>query len=544
MTDRRESEQEIDLSVLWRGVRRRLPWILGTAALVGAGTYLWSKQQPTVYSASAFLISSGGSAAGNSPLDGGIVRASPLPDGAITQALQSTQVINPLLSALRAESAISPQERQRLISDLTRELREQKLKTISLTSRMDPGSGGNGIYTISAKARTAEAAAALANLTSQTLRAWDEGRALENLNRAEAGFRAQLAQTDQQIAARPASGNDLERQTLLAKRANVLGSLSNILVLKNSVAGVLSPLSDAVVPLQPDSPKPLRNAVLATLLTLLLGAGSAALRTLMDRTIRSEDDVLALGLPTLASDPRLRQRDVVLQGIVRAARQAGLYEEIGFLRVNLLSALKNVQHPVIMMISTAPGEGKSSITAALADGLANSGKRVLVIDADLRRGTQEAVWQKFNETGQWHQLTGSGGARTTRDALMDPENVQVLQVEQNVDMLPAGQSLHDSLSVVNQADLERAFDLWKQQYDLVIVDSAPLLALADGLMLGKHVDGVVMVAEFGRTDVNAVKSALRRAERGGLKILGVVINKVDLKENESYGYSYTYSPSK
>lgn len=541
MTDRREAEQEIDLSVLWRGIRRRLPWILGSAALVGAGTYVWSKQQPTVYSASAYLISSNGSGAANSPLDGGIIRASPLPEGAIPQALQSTQVMGPLLRALRTEPGIPPQERARLIEDLTKEMRAQKMKTVALTSRLDQYNSGNGIYTITAKARTAESAAKLANLTSQTLLTWDKGRALENLNRAEAGFRAQLAQTDEQIAARPASGNDVERQTLVAKRASVLGSLSNILVLKNSVAGVLSPLSDAVVPLQADSPKPLRNAILTGLLTLLLGSGIAALRTLLDRTIRNEDDVLALGLPTLTSIPRLRQRDVVLHGIVRAARQAGLYEAVGFLRVNLLGALKGVQHPVVMLTSTAPSEGKSSLTAALADGLASSGQRVLIIDADLRRGTQEAVWQKFNETGQWRQLTGEGGVRTTREALLSPENVQVLQVEQNVDMLPAGQSLHDSLSIVNQADFDRAFALWKQQYDLVIIDSAPLLALADGLMIGKYVDGVVMVAEFGRTDVNAVKSALRRAERGGLKMLGIVINKADVRENETYSYSYSYS---
>lgn len=307
------------------------------------------------------------------------------------------------------------------------------------------------------------------------------------------------------------------------------------------MAGVLSPLSDAIAPLKPDSPKPLRNGVLAALLMLLAGSGVAALRTVLDRTVRNEDDLLALNLPTLASIPRLRQRDVVLQGIVRAARQAGLYEAVGFLRVNLLSALQNVSHPIVMITSTAPSEGKSSLTATLADGLASSGQRVLIIDADLRRGTQEAVWKKFNETGQWRQLTGSGGVRTTKEALLNPENVQVLQVEDNVDMLPAGQSLHDSLSILNQTDLRQAFELWRQHYDMVIIDSAPLLALADGLVMGKHADGVVMITEFGRTNIQAVKSALRRAERGGLKMLGAVVNKADAKENESYGYSYSYS---
>ena len=538
MTDRREAEQEIDLSVLWRGIRRRLPWILGAAALVGAGTYFWSKQQPPVYSASASLISSNNSSTGNNPLEGGIVRASPLPEGAISQAMQSTQVIDPLLRALRSESGIPSDEKDRLISNLEKEMREQKLKTIKLTSRLDQYSGGNGIYTVTAKARTPEVAAKLANLTSQALLNWDKGRALENISRAEAGFRAQLAQTDQQIAARPTTGNDVERQTLIAKRANILASLSNVLILKNSVAGVLSPLSDAIAPLKPDSPKPLRNGVLAALLMLLAGSGVAALRTVLDRTVRNEDDLLALNLPTLASIPRLRQRDVVLQGIVRAARQAGLYEAVGFLRVSLLSTLQNIPHPVIMITSTAPSEGKSSLTATLADGLASSGQRVLIIDADLRRGTQEAVWKKFNETGQWRQLTGSGGVRTTREALLNPENVQVLQVEDNVDMLPAGKGTHDTLAIFNQADIKNALSLWRTHYDIILVDSAPLLALADGLIIGVNTDGAIMVTEYGRTNIQAVRNALRRSERNGLKILGAVINKAEVSEEGTYSYRY------
>ncbi|MFC3862719.1 AAA family ATPase [Deinococcus antarcticus] len=537
MTER--AEQEVDLSVLWRGIQRRLPWILGLSALLGLGTYFWARSQPPVYAANATLIATGTSAAGNDPLTGATIKAPPLPEGALTQAMQSTAVLNPLITALKSASQISDAEKQRLISNLNKELSSQRLRTVNLTARVDPYSGGSGIYTVTGKARTANAAAQLANLASQTLLGWDRSRALDNIRRAQTGFRAQLAEIDNQL--RQMSADSVERQTLIARRANVQSSLTQVGILENSATGVLSRLSDAVPPLQPESPKPLRNAVLATLLGLLLTLGIVALLTLLDKTIRNEDDLAGVGLPTMATVPRLRQRDIVFSGIVRAARSTGLYEAIGFLRVNVKAALQGKDHPVLMITSTAPGEGKSSLTATLADGLAASGERVLIIDADLRRGTQETVWKKFNETGEWHQLVGQGGVRTTPEALANPQNVQVLQVESNVDMLPAGTSMHDSLSVFNQADIASALALWRVHYDIILIDSAPLLALADGLVVGKHADAVIMVTEYGRTNLQALRNAMRRAERNGLNIAGVVINKADTRDESNYGYSYSYS---
>lgn len=534
------SEQEIDLSVLWRGIRRRIWWILGISALLGLATYLWSRSQAPIYAASASLISSGNAQAMSDPtLGGGLVKASPLPEGAVQQAMQSTLVIQPLIASIQADADISADEKSRLIINLNKELSEQRLRTVTLNSRIDQYSGGSGIYTLTAKARSATVAARIANLASQALRDWDTQRAQENIRRIEAGYRAQLGQIDQQLSAMKQQSG-VEYQTLIARRASVQASLTNATILADSVTGVLSRLSDAVPPTQPQSPKPMRNAVLAGLLGLLLSTGVVALMTILDRTIRNEDDLLSLNLPTLATIPRLRQRDIVFSGIVRAARQAGLYEAIGFLRVNLLTALHGQANPIIMITSTAPGEGKSSITATLADGFAASGQRVLVIDADLRRGTQESLWKKFNETGHWKQLTGTGGVRNTREALENPEAVQVLEVEPNVDMLPAGPGIHDSLSVFNQVDLPNALQLWRHNYDIVLVDSAPLLALADGLVVGKHVNAVVMVCEYGKTNIQAMRSALRRAERAGLKIFGAIINKSDAREERSYGYSYSY----
>ncbi|ULH15293.1 hypothetical protein MF271_15305 [Deinococcus sp. KNUC1210] len=102
--------------------------------------------------------------------------------------------------------------------------------------------------------------------------------------------------------------------------------------------------------------------------------------------------------------------------------------------------------------------------------------------------------------------------------------------------------MQDSLTLWNQSDIGAALQLWRQQYDIILIDSAPLLALADGLVVGVHVDGVVMVAEQGKTSTQAIKAAIRRAERAGLKLLGFVINKAESQRET--GYSYDYSPRK
>lgn len=525
---------DLDLGSLWRGVRLYMWQILGASALIGLLTFIWSRSQPPNYEAQATLLSSNAPAA-NTALDSSVVRAPPLPEGAVAQALQSTSVIEPLLDRVKTDAAVPASERERLIKSLSIELRRQNLQTIRLGTRLD--FNGNGLYTIRAHARTAVAAQHLANHAVTSLIDWDRNRASESLKRAEAGYRAQLAQLENQLPR--ASG--LERQALLGRRASLSSSVSQIRLLQDSVSGVLSPLSTAQEPLDVIGPKPVRNAVLGALFAMLLGFGFATLRTMLDRTVRTEDDLLTLGHPTLANIPRLRQRDVLLIGMVRAARQAGLYEAIGFLRVNLMARLGTTKKPVVMITSTAPGEGKSSLTATLADGMASSGQRILIIDADLRRGTQDIVWKKFQDLGEWRQLTGSGGARTTREALLNPENVQVLRVEENVDMIPAGASVEDSLSIFNQADIGRALSLWRSDYDLVLIDSAPLLALADGLILGSHADAVLMVTEHGRTHLQAVKSALRRAEHADLNVIGFVINKVDTREDSSYSYNYAYS---
>lgn len=525
-------DNEIELSALWRGIQRRLPIILASTALASGGTYLWSRAQPPVYESSASLITvpQNNSVAGNT-----LVSASQLPAGALDEALQGSKVIGDVIAAVK-KSTLPSDVKTQLSARLQRELQLSKLKTVSLTSRLDMS--GNGVYTATAQGPTPQAAQFLADATKNALLSWDKNRALQTVQKALEVQKAQLEAIDQQL--KSGDLDQIERETLIATRSTTQRNLANTSIQELSITGSLDDVGPAIEPLTPIAPKPVRNAVLVALLGLLLGSGIAALRTVTDRTVRNEEDLMALGLPTLGIVPRLRKRDVMLSGIVRAARQAGLYEAIGFLRVNLLSAFGNQTGKCIMISSTAPGEGKSSLTATLADGMAASGQRVLIIDADLRRGTQEEVWRKYETGQQWHQLVGKGGGRTLQEALRDPNNVQVLQAQPNVDVLPAGPGIHDSFGTLNRPDLGEILKRWSKDYQMILIDSPPLLALADGLVLGRHVDGVVLVTEAGQTTLQAVRQVLRRAQNANVPVMGVIINKVTQSNSEQYSYGYSY----
>ncbi|MFC6592750.1 AAA family ATPase [Deinococcus lacus] len=534
------TERNIDFGTVLRSLKRQLPWLVTVPLLAAGLVYFWSASQPPVYTATMSLMASNPVAqSADSVLGSALVTAPPLPEGAISEALHSDAVLLPLMQAVRASDRITPVERERVTQELTEDLRNRRLETITLVSRVEQFSNGNGIHSLTVRAGDPKSAAAIANMAGQALLDWDRNRALENIKRAEAGFRAQLEQVDEQLASAGSSG--LDRETLLASRTSIVRNLSNVSILENSAVGILRPLSSAVEPLRPVAPRPLRNAALAWLTAALLLALYNVFSVLLDRTIRSEDDLAPLNLPGLAFIPKVAQRDVEMRGIINTARQEGLYEALGFLRVNLLSALKGLAHPTVMVSSTTPGEGKSTVSATLADGLASSGQRVLLVDADLRRGTQEKIWRRASPEAEWVQLTGQGGARTTQEALSTPEDVQVLRIGPSLDLLPAGQGLHDTLAILSESDLSRALDLWKVHYDVVIVDSAPLLALADGLIVGAHVDGVVIISEYGKTHFRALRAALERARRRNLNILGVVINKFDTRGRNSYQYSYKYS---
>jgi capsular exopolysaccharide synthesis family protein len=529
---------DVDLSLVGRALLRSWPILLLLGLLAGAATYFWSKSQPKIYRATTIILTANTQ---NSPgiINQTLVTAAPLPDGAAQEALRSSAVLSDIISGLKRQPDLTASERVQLTNTLSNELKQNQPKSLNIIPQIDPY--GNGLYTLEAEAGTADGARILVDTSATSLIRWDANRALEGVQKSYETIKAQIADVDQQLREGAASG--VERDTLLTTRSTLNKSLAQVSIMLKAASGTLTRVSPALRPFTPIAPRPFRNAVLAAVLSALLLGIVVTIRTLSDRTVKSEDDLLEFQSPTLATVPRLRRRDLLLHGIVHQAQAAGLYESVGFLRVNLLSMFPNKEHLRLTISSTRPGEGKSSVTASLADAFASSGKRVLVIDGDLRRGTQEQVWDKHNALHEWKQLRGIAGGRNLQQAIQDIENVQVLRVEPNVDLLPSGPGLHDSLQILTRADVESILNKLSGGYDVVLIDSPPLLAVADGLVLAKYTDGIVLVVEARTTTMQAVRVALRRADRSSLRLLGFVLNKADIRRDSAYNYTYDYKAS-
>ena len=191
-------------------------------------------------------------------------------------------------------------------------------------------------------------------------------------------------------------------------------------------------------------------------------------------------------------------------------------------------------HPLRMFVvaSSVGQEGKSEVCANLAVSIAQVGRRVLLIDADMRSPSQHRLWNVLNRVGLSHVLVGEG---RLEDALQP--------VADNVTLLPAGVIPPNPLALV---DSERMAALMKQlseQYDYVILDSPPLIGAADAAVLGNMADGVLMIVRPRQVDSASALAAKSLLNRAGAEVLGFVANGVDVKNEHDDYVSITRSRS-
>jgi capsular exopolysaccharide synthesis family protein len=529
-SDAYTTQGELSTSTFWRSFRTLLPFILGIA-LLGAGLmYIWQRAKPPVYESFASVVAT----SGISDYDKTSNRVPALPEAAVREALRGPDVITEIIGTLDQNKTLPSKIRAEMTSRLQNEFRARQLSSLQISADLD-FTGTSGLYVITSTAPTAQGAAILADTAVNALISWDARRGQGNLDQVKRGLLAQIAALEGQVRT---TTDATERTTISANLRTARTELSQVEVAAAGIRGAFSRVAGAVAPVLPASPKPLRSAIVVFTVVVLLGTLLSLFSALNDRTLHVEEDLLGFEVPTLGVLPRLSRREILLKGFVRTARQAGLYEAIGFLRINLEGRLQGARGRCILISSTIPGEGKSSVTAALADGLASDGQKVLIIDSDLRRGTQGAIWSKYDPAATWKTLKGEGSARNFQQVVADPSNVAVLTARENVDVLPAGPGLHDTISLLNTPGVGDLIEELKGHYDFVIIDSPPLLVLADGLVVGKYTDGVVVVTEASKTSLQNVKRVLRRADSANIEILGFVINKVRKDSSNAYYYNY------
>ena len=374
------------------------------------------------------------------------------------------------------------------------------------------------------------------------------------------GLRAQISTVDEQITENrtrlqnlpPKSLRlaDLQRQK--QSREQTYGFLRQKLqetrMQEESEVGFAERIRSAGVPGRPISPNSQRNLILAAMLGLLLGGGLVVLREKLDTRLRGPDDLEALGEHVLGVVPSMEemienefdgQRILTINGekvrstlIMLTNPMSAAAEAYRRLRTNLRYVSPDADLRSLVVTSAAKGEGKTTTSTNLAVAQAQAGQKTLLIDADLRKSRLHRYFDVPRTPG----LT---------EALYDTPNPDDLPViADNLSLLPGGEEVPNPAELLGAQRMRALLDRMEQAFDLVIVDTAPILLFSDPMALVAHTDGALLVAAAGETEGPALEHAAARLDDVQATRLGVVLNGFDPEDQRggygygSYGYGY------
>ena len=208
-------------------------------------------------------------------------------------------------------------------------------------------------------------------------------------------------------------------------------------------------------------------------------------------------------------------------------------EQFRTIRTNI--SFMGIDHPIKTLAFTSANisEGKSTVTDNIAVVWANSGKRVLLIDADLRRPTLHQTFNVANREGLTTILTSDA-------AEMDITNMIKKTEIDNLSILTSGPIPPNPAELLNSQRMQALIASVEQNYDVVILDVPPILAVSDTQALVSHLDGVVLVVKMGQTEKAALKRSVELLKLAHANILGYVMNDVGRNGDSAYGYGYGY----
>jgi len=296
-------------------------------------------------------------------------------------------------------------------------------------------------------------------------------------------------------------------------------------------------IDEAVEPRYPIKPKKKMIVIAVFFLTLAAGILLVFLQEMLDSTIRTVEQVGSkLGLPLLGLLPLVKFKKN------ETTREEALREELGgdnqqfnesirTIRTGIMLSAIDTPHKVIVVTSSVPGEGKSTVATNLAVAMGKM-EKVLLIDADMRRPTiRKHIGKQLKEMGLSELVAGTAEFKEaiTRDT------------EFNIDVMHAGAIPPNPQELLSSKRFATVIEALKKHYDRVIIDSTPIHAVSDALLLSRHASGMVYVVRADSTSEYLIKGCLKRLREINASIIGVVLNKVDVSKTSGYGYSGYYS---
>ncbi|MDK9557282.1 polysaccharide biosynthesis tyrosine autokinase [Marinobacter sp. M216] len=365
-----------------------------------------------------------------------------------------------------------------------------------------------------------------------------------------AELKQRRAELDRRIGTLPETQQELVRLRRDVEVGNeiYLQMLSNIQQLDIARAGTVGNVrvvdEAAVNTAAPVKPKRSLIAMVALLLGGMVGVGIVLLRSALNRGVENPEDIEKIGLPVYASVPLSKTQSELMKPKSRAQlrgkeRTSGLLavvnpadlaiESLRSLRTSLHFGMIDAKNNILMISGPSPGVGKSFISVNLAAVMAMANQKVLLIDGDLRRGFSHDVLRIRNEKGLSDLLAGKAST----------EEVVLPSGMDGLDFVCRGTAPPNPSELLMSKRFDEFLSGTAPKYDLVIIDTPPILAVTDPAIVGKHAGTTMLVTRFGGSPLKEVELTKRRFEQNGIEVKGVIFNAI-VKKASNYGY-YDYA---
>ena len=389
--------------------------------------------------------------------------------------------------------------------------------------------GQTDLVRVAATSTDPARAAEVANAYTDAYIAHRREQAVDDVLKASEQVQGKISELQKQIdVAPPEQREELVRAQSLFKQK--LDQLQVDGALKQGGAQLVTP---AVTPTTAVSPRPLRNGLLAVFVGLLLGICLAFLLNYLDDSVRTKDDFerVAPGLPVLGMIPvvsgwKTKDRPFLVSTHDPMSPAAEAYRT---LRTSVQFLGLDQPMRILQLTSANAREGKTTTLANLAVALAGAGQRVLVVCCDLRRPRIHEFFGLGNEVGFTSALLG-------KVPLADA--IQAVPDQPGIDLLASGPLPPNPSELLSSNRTAEVLNTLRVEYDIVLVDSPPILPVTDGLVLSRRVDAVLLVSVAGATTRKEVVRATELLIQVEAPLVGAVLNGVDPEGSDGYAYQY------
>lgn len=503
-----EASQYLDV------IRARKRLIIWTVIIVTLGAVIISALQPAVYEASATLLYSQRNT-GAAVLGVSQPGYSNFPDIELSTQIgliQQPQVVQVVITKLGLSTTV-----------------DKLLQNVTVTA-----DGQTQLITISATGSSMSEAAAIADALAHSYADWSRAQnrnsiqaALNAVNANLASTQSQIATLEAAVAAHPSGANRAELAAANARYSTLSDNAQQLAIARDLETGSVQIVTPGTADPVPVSPKPVRNGALGLALGIALGLGLAFVANLLDSTVKSAEEASEIyGAPVIGQiiedklKPGAPRLPVMLAEPASQAAESyrGLRNNMEF--INFDRSIKT-----LLVTSSVSGEGKSTVAANMGTVLAQAGWRVVLVVVDFRRTAAEETFGLNRTPGLSEVLAGTASL----DAVMR-HPVDGLR------LLPSGDTPPNPNELLGSDAMMRLLATLGETADLIIVDTPPLLAVADAATAARWSDGAVLVTRDGMTSRDAARKARQQLDRVGERIIGVVITGVKGSGSERSSY--------